>query len=260
MDDSAPVEQEQQVSEPPVSSVSRRVASGFGFRDVRFVVGVERATSLLAWSNKATVNVPSVGSGFDTTAVVEESGTNVSFLGGPFDDGRNPFGAPRIGFDGVLPDGLTLGGSLTYLTSNGERSVSSATDGSTQTQTAPTLSVFTINPRIGVLLEASPVVAVWLRGGVTRTVLTGETSQSTSAAVAETTTGTVSLWNFSLDPQLVVMPVPHVGLTFGAVLDIGLSGQVERSVSGASSSTTTTVTNDYKASSYGITAGLCALF
>ena len=71
------------------------VAHSFRFSDVRFVVGVERVTSVLAWNDKLTQTGVQATSGQGSSAnlTLESSGTTVSFLGGPATDGgRNPFG------------------------------------------------------------------------------------------------------------------------------------------------------------------------
>lgn len=58
--------------------------------------------------------------------------------------------------------------------------------------------------------------------------------------------------NVTLDPQLVFTPVPHVGLTLGGVLDIGVSGGYE-DADGSQE-------RDFKQSSYGVAGGLVAIF
>ncbi|MDF3071500.1 MAG: hypothetical protein K0R38_7101, partial [Polyangiaceae bacterium] len=98
-------------------------------------------------------------------------------------------------------------------------------------------------------------VGIWLRGGFTYLTASaeGETS-STGSAPTVTTRTTVSAWAFTLDPQLVLVPAPRIGITLGPLLDIPVAG------------TDKTVTNgqteelEYRSSAYGITAGVAALF
>ncbi len=226
----------------------------------RFIVSVERATSVLAWAGTTTITNTSFNQFGDPTTSdqeVESSGTDVSFLGGNTEN--NPFAIPRVAFDAMLNSGLTLGGSLTYLTSSSKAEIPSDLDPTVKTTVdGPTRSTFILSPRIGVMLKASPTVGIWLRGGITRVSVTSETKRSiddVDGTREVTTTGTGTFVNVSLDPQLVLMPVPHVGITLGAAVDIGASGTYKFETSGSPSQEV-----DQTLSSYGATAGLVAIF
>lgn len=106
-------------------------------------------------------------------------------------------------------------------------------------------------PRIGVLFASSPKFGVWLRGGLTRASLSATTPGSDPSDLA--TTSSTSALAISLDPQLVISPVPHVALTLSANCDIGVSGSTETQKGGI------TVSNDSTASSYGVTFGTALL-
>jgi hypothetical protein len=128
-------------------------------------------------------------------------------------------------------------------------------NGSTQTTDRPTVDIAVFAPRVGIFLEATPTVAVWLRGGITRLAVSSEIDDvdgfdGSSSKISST----LSFWDLTLDPQLVISPIPHIGITLGVTLDIGLSGELERTVG------STTKTNDVTASSYGVTSGLVAMF
>jgi hypothetical protein len=182
----------------------------------------------------------------------ERSGTDVSFLGSGGVT-RNAFGVPRIALDGMFNSGLTLGGSLSYIVTSGKNE--STLGGIKSSVDAPTSSIFILAPRIGVMMPASPTVGVWLRGGITRISVSTDSplfDPQTGAPLTGTVTSTTTLVDLTLDPQLVISPVPHVGITLGVALDIGVSGTSE--ISGSS------VTGDIKSSSYGVTGGLVAVF
>ena len=162
------------------------------------------------------------------TAEVSASGFSVHFLKGS--DIFDPFGQARLGVDGVVGPGVTLGGSIGY--SKYEQTVGSVSN---------ELSGFVIVPRLGYMLAPSRYVGVWLRAGVGYASLNVDNDGS---GLSQHFVGLV------LDPMLVVTPLPHVGVTLGPSLNIGLDGKVK--AGGLEVDSTT--------SSYGLTAGLALLF
>lgn len=238
-----------------VAPVTAEAAAPWSLVGSHFMVSVERVTNVLAWgvSEKTTSVTPNSGGFPETSDVeVERSGTDVSFLGsGGVSD--NPFAVPRLAFDGMFKNGLTLGGSLSYLVTSSKTEVSQGTSKTSSDE--PTTSLFLLAARVGVVLPASPAVGVWLRGGVTRISRSTdirEINLSTGESRTTEDSSTTTLVDLTLDPQLVISPMPHVGITVGAALDIGFAGTQERSNS--------TLTHDVTASSYGVTAGLVAIF
>lgn len=221
-----------------------------------FLLGVERVTNIIGWSATQTVEVNAVpGFGTSQTVDLERAGTDVSFMGSG-GVSTNLFSVPRVAFDGMFANGLTLGGSIGYLVASGEHQ---ALSGFSTTQTVkiedPTASLFVFAPRLGIMIQASPYMGVWLRGGISRLSASTEAREiddSTGEQLTSTVTSTLTLVNLTLDPQLVFAPVPHVGITLGALLDIGVSGTLERSTSPQE--------RDYKQSAYGVTGGLVAIF
>jgi hypothetical protein len=135
----------------------------------------------------------------------------------------------------------------------------------------PDTSVFLLNPRLGVVLQAAPHVAFWLRGGITYyhstsespvTTFNPQTGMEVNGPTSTTTTDGTAL---SIDPEIVFIPFDHVGLTIGPVIDVGLGGSVETEepqFSGGGTPTNTTVktSRDFKQSSYGAAAGLLVFF
>jgi hypothetical protein len=141
------------------------------------------------------------------------------------------------------------------LVSSGKHDVLDFDTTTKRSQGDPTNSIFILAPRVGVVIEASPTVGVWLRGGISRISLSTESNNvdiDTGEPLTTTSTSTVTLVDLTLDPQLVIAPLPHVGITLGALLDIGVGGTAETSGS--------TTTSDVTASSYGVSGGLVAIF
>lgn len=233
--------------------------SGWKLRGPHFMISAERLTSILSWSQSskstATFTDPGTGTSFTSTVEGEESGTDVSLLSaGGFLE--NPFSIPRVGFDYMFGNGLTIGGSLGYMVTSGESEDKDST-GTTRTQDRPTVDIFLFAPRLGVFIGATPNLGIWLRGGVTRLGLSSERDRDNGDGTMTRTTYTATFVDVTLDPQLVISPVPHVGITVGPTLDIGVSGSSETTGNTATSSSIDTELN---ASSYGVTAGLVALF
>lgn len=229
-------------SRPRDEEPAQQPAESWQIVGSHFMLGVERVTNVQSWS----LNGSAQGS------EAERTGTDVSFLASG--NSGNVFGIPRVAFDGMFSNGLTLGGSLSYLVTSGktESKINGTSRGSVD---SPTVSIFVLAPRIGVVIPASETVGVWLRGGISRIVSSTESGSTSTPNTGTASNGvetTTTLVDFTLDPQLLICPVPHVGLTLGAVFDIGVSGSVDTD--------TSDVSTDLKASSYGVTAGLAAMF
>ena len=144
----------------------------------------------------------------------------------------DPFGQARLGLDGVLGPGVTLGGSIGY-----------ATFEETVGRTTNTTSGFVVVPRLGYMLGPSRYLGIWLRAGIgyARLKLNNGGESVTQRAV-----------DLVVDPMLVVTPLPHVGLTMGPSLNVGLGGDLR--------SNAPNLDVDATSSSYGLSAGLALLF
>jgi hypothetical protein len=98
-------------------------------------------------------------------------------------------------------------------------------------------------------------VALWLRGGFTwaRHSESGATSEP-----GETLSIVDRHWALSLEPQLMFMPLSHVGFSVGGAFDLGLTGEHEVSYRGGSMPER--IRSDATMSTYGMSVGLFALF
>jgi hypothetical protein len=123
------------------------------------------------------------------------------------------------------------------------------------------------------VIPLGPRAALWLRGGVTYFSGSSESTTNSppaSSGQATATTNTsidTSGTAVTLDAQVVLMPIDHVGIMFGPVLDIGVAGSTKTtststSSSGSSSSFTQTFVSegDVKQSNYGAAVGIVAFF
>jgi hypothetical protein len=244
--------------------------SAWTLRGPHFILSAERMAGVLGHTftveQQTELVDPFTGqpTGAVTTRELKHSGTDIAFLGAGAPIGSdavviNPFIIPRLAFDGMLGNGLTLGGSISYFVASGEQETPDLDSSAIRKEDTPTASVFLFAPRLGVMLQASPKIGVWLRGGVTRVSMTTEAQQTDfDTGQTFTASNTITMVDVTLDPQLVLSPVPHVGILLGAAVDIGVSGTIERTSSVGGSSVKEE--DGFAATSYGVTAGLAAIF
>jgi len=245
----------------------QRHREGWHARDTTFIVSAERLTTLAYWT--VSENEPAQSNGFGgviSGTKRDTSGVDVSFLGNaPLGNVHN---IPRLGFDGRLPNGLTLGGSLSYIVSSSDTETadtSSSSSSTSRTFENPTQAVFLMGARIGVLFEASRYVSLWLRGGGTRLSVSADSKifdNNSGTQTNFTHTETTTLYTINLEPQVVITPIAHVGVTLGVNLDICASGTKKQTsdIPANLPTASNTEEHDLSASSYGASAGLIALF
>jgi hypothetical protein len=181
-----------------------------------------------------------------TTEVVQ-SGFSLNLLkGGEF---ILPFATTRLGLDGVLPHGLTLGASLGYSSIGGEVEATQTGQGLDETEQAdlPDVSLLVLVPRAGYLFAPNQYFAVWLRGGFGYARMNVDDPDNPSDLTRE-------MFNLVIDPMLISSPMEHVGILLGPQLNVGLTGSVSGQSFGEQIPETT-LTH----SSYGICLGLALL-
>ena len=200
----------------------------------RFVLSAE---SLIGFAYTRQVETARFGS---VEATHTTSGPSLHFFkGSEFID---PFGAARLGLDGVVGPGFTFGGSIGYSLYSGTSRTSGA--GASSDEGSLDITIFVVVPRLGVLLAPSRYIGVWLRGGV----------GYTSVKIEEQQAASLHGWALVVDPMLVVTPLPHVGILVGPSLNIGLTGGQDQ----PSAPPGQTFSNTW--SSYGVSGGIALLF
>jgi hypothetical protein len=151
------------------------------------------------------------------------------------------YNVPRVAFDFRGPGGSTFGGDIfVFITLSASRS--SAVGPSSDLNK---LTVFGIAPRAGYVVPLSPLAYFWPRAGVSFTLL-GDSPPTGNST-------TQQQFGVDLEGMFVVSPVEHVGIIFGPVIDIPISGSVSTG-SGAGSS------QDVSQFHFGLTAGLSVWF
>jgi hypothetical protein len=195
----------------------------------QFVIGAERMMGLYFDQFKQSQG------GAERT----DKATRIGLLGNT--DG-SVSSSPRLGFDYLVTDGVSVGGSLFYA------HTSTSADVNGTNADGPSIDTFFFNPRVGYAYAIDETFAIWPRAGF---AYIHQTTSPPSGGGDTTRSGT----QLTLEGNLVVSPIEHVALTGGPFLDLGLGGsQSLKSEGGAESS------NDAKLTSFGLQFGLAAYF
>jgi len=151
------------------------------------------------------------------------STTTVSLMGSSgLELGVAPYGVPRIGVDGFLGHGLSLGLAGLFAVVD---------------QNSTTVTVLGLNPRVGYAVHASDGLSLWPRLGLSYVNIGASSNQPfTQGQSAYALAATIEL-------QVVVTPLPRVGFLVAPTFDVGLAG-----------------TNSDKVTQIGLQAGLMAWF
>jgi hypothetical protein len=174
---------------------------------------------------------------FSADRMMGITGNHVSFENGPLEgdadwtafsfgwrDSPSPFDVPRLSFDYLVIDHLSVGGSLGYFSING--------DGDDDD-----VSGFLLNPRVGYAYAFGRVVGIWPRAGFTY-------HSSDFGQVDE------SGFALSLECPFTFSPTSHFAFTAGPTFDIDMFG--ERDFGPAD--------GDWKYRAFGLNAGLLGWF
>ena len=192
-----------------------------------FAFGVERAFGVYIGTRKLETECPPAP-GPGSCEELNHDYTRFSLLvSGPGDDDFGfsgapiPYMSPRVGFDYFVIDGLSLGGSIGFWSYSEERDIQDKTDGSIGGQEDFDHTGFLFSPRVGYAIMFGDVVGIWPRGGLT---FWTDTRDDNRDNVAETDSNEFAL---TLEFHLVLVPVEHVGITIGPVLDFGFAGEMD---------------------------------
>jgi hypothetical protein len=156
---------------------------------------------------------------------------------------------PRLGIDYFVIDGLSIGGTLIFLTQSTEGEFEPA-GGPTVTVDGPSTTAFLFAPRVGYGVMFNDVVGLWPRGGITYYNVNIDDNDPPPGDTETSDSG----FAFTIEVPLVLSPAEHVALTVGPTIDIPLSGTRETTTAGVSSEV------DHTLFEFGIRAGLLAWF
>jgi hypothetical protein len=217
-------------------------APTFGGRG-QVILSADRLFGLSFWSAKLEGN---------NGATSTDSGTAINLLWGDNSSISGPYSTPRLGLDFTVTDGVSLGGSIGFISRSGKNEASAGSGSATVTTDNPTVTGFAFAPRGGYILALNPLLGFWFKGGITYYTASSKT-EVTAGGQTQTDTTSNNGFSLNIEPELVITPVPHFGLTIGAVADIPLSGNAKFERSGA---ITGSEEHPYKITNFGIIAGI----
>jgi hypothetical protein len=218
------------------------------------VVAADRLLPLISYSS-ATVTNTVAGQTFKST----DSASSIALLiGHEPANGLNPHTVPRIAVDYAVVNHLTLGGAFVLAFGLGASHTKSS--GSTnETNDSPKSTVVGFAPRVVYYIPFSSSFGFWPRAGFA--------FYSVSEKAEDTLNSTVrrdSIWSIDLDPQLTWVPVHHLVVHVGPLLNAPLGGSrsVETTSTGGRGSTVSTSTTAYDLSIFhvGLSAGIGGFF
>jgi hypothetical protein len=231
--------------------------------------------------NKFTTNYKQNSPNGQTEAEWEDSSTQVGLLwsqstasysafNGTGLDGTtrpNPSAIPRLSFDYFVIDGLTLGGSLGYISLGGTQSVTKFNTPAGPAALPPdhdhtSVTGFAFAPRVGYAYMFNDVIGIWPRGGFTYFHYSSETKQYNGQnAVDHTDKESFGGLDLNLEAMLVISPVRHFAFVVGPVFDLGLTGGVDISRDPPDPNNTLPAPDiSVKHTNFGLTSGLLGYF
>jgi hypothetical protein len=237
---------------------------GFG-RQGQFILSADRLVPVFSFVHTSRDEfTPPVGA---SKLVTTNNQTAISLLWGSRSSvaDSDPAGAaarmfftvPRVGFDYVIVPNVTIGGDIVlFFTLGGSAGSETTFNNGTTTTTSvddPSSLIFGVAPRGGYILELSNLFSLWLRGGFSYYVASTKTTNGN-----QTVSNSQNQFALDLDPQFVITPVPHFGITAGLTADIPLTGGhgTETDRPGVSTSSSAAASVLF----IGVTAGLLGYF
>jgi hypothetical protein len=166
------------------------------------------------------------------------------------------YSIPRLAFDYLVIPGLTVGAALGYLHRSGSGE-STNMAGVTTSVDSPSGNGLLFNPRVGYIFDFTPLLSLWARGGFTYYWAKNEGTLGNTTR-KESFDGLA----ITLDPQLVITPVPHFGVTVGPMFDLPLAGSSKGETTTTVGPVTMTDLSEAKVkiTNWGIAAGILGYF
>jgi hypothetical protein len=204
----------------------------------QFVFGVERVTGLFfdretakytddqtGIEHEQTVSTTTIGLfGMSAPPPQNRPDPKVGVLAGM----QSASSLPRLALDYLPIDGLSVGGSLTYI--NHSADVDNNDGGNETSADLGTVSVFVVNPRVGYAFPFDETFGLWPRLGVAFLSRTSDfdfVPDPTSAGVPTTVEASQTDWQLTLDAMVVLSPFSHFAALIGPYLDLGFAGSYE---------------------------------
>lgn len=238
-------------------------ANGFGEKH-QLIVSADRLLPVIGYTH---ASVSSTDNGQEVTS--SHSGANVSLLFGsslavPASNLVDPHTLPRVAFDFTVIDHLTLGAALAFGVGFAGKQSQEAVAGGVKTTTKtddPSSWVIGFAPRVGYVVPIGNHLAFWPRGGLGVYHAALHQDRTVANADVETSVGDTHL-SLDLDPQLVIVPYPHLFCTVGPIANIPLAGSraTETKTTAGGATRSVSVDNDISVFRIGLSASIGGWF
>lgn len=206
-------------------NASAEEARSFGERG-QLLLTADRLLPLVSF----TTQTVTANDGAVTTETTDRGGSFAFFVGR--EPGLSPIHTvPRLTADVTIFRHVTVGTAFVaafgLASAHIERTTPAGQPQTTRENDAPSATLFGFAPRIGYILPLGAHVALWGRGGVAFYSVQSSSATTTNAGATTTSTEKDTVFSLDLDPQLVWLPVPHLLLHVGPLVNFPLSGSHE---------------------------------
>lgn len=241
---------------PAPASAQELARPRFGDRG-QLVLTADRLLPVASYTTQTITSIE----GATTTKVTDDGASVALFIG------REPSLAavhtiPRLAADFTVMTHVTVGTSFAFAFGlpGSHTEERSPADGPTTTREnrAPGTTILGFAPRIGYVVPLGPHFAVWGRAGFAFYSVKSRVEQTTNLGVTSAATQTDTIFSLDLDPQLVWLPLDHVLVHIGPLVDVPVMGAHETAFSQGSDSKDRS--DDLSIFHVGISAGLGAWF
>jgi hypothetical protein len=182
--------------------------------DGQFIFAIERITALNFDRVKISYTDEATDTDFDSTAKT----TNLSLLGV---DPSSPAQLPRFALDYVVASGISVGGSIMFVTrSLSEDDVTVAPVG-----TRVDGSTFLAGARVGYAFPFDETFGIWPRAGLSYALATASSDLADEDGEETEFSQSTHYFDLNLEALAVISPVEHIAIMAGPYLDLGLGGK-----------------------------------
>jgi hypothetical protein len=229
---------------------SARAEEGQGkhrFGNPGFIVSADRLLPLLSFQSvKETAS--------DGSSITDSRVSIALMNNAPFDALQSFYNLPRVAFDWIPVQNLTVGGAV-WLYADLSSSQTTSTPGKASVSTdTPKATYWGIAPRIGYIFPMSDKLSFWPRVGV----------EYNNVGLSNVGQGSQSITQFAFvaEALLVVSPWNHFGFTVGPTLDAPITGEQTTTNSTTTGTVTTTTSTRFDSAMWqvGISAGMLGHF
>jgi hypothetical protein len=188
----------------------------------------------------------------DSIDTLDTTRNKISLLG---EDSNGPYDMPRIGIDGFIIDGLSLGGTLAigHVSQTDKRTVAPVQQSNDSSATAVLFA-----PRVGYGFMFSERIGIWPRGGFSYFTVSGDGSGTVNVGGVGVNAGGTSVsrhyFSLNIDVPFIFKLAPNFAITVGPTIDVALDGSQKIDLPGGG-----TQTADASYAAFGLSAGLLAL-